>query len=114
MVAVCVGLVVPTGSVVPVEDACVTVSVAELLVTPLRLAVMVAAPAPMAEARPELPMVTADKFDDAQAAEAVRFCVLLSLYVPVAAYCWVCPTWMVEFAGEIAMDCNVGAAVAMV
>ena len=41
MIAVSVGLVVPTGSVSAVKDVAIAVRLAELLVTPFKLAVIV-------------------------------------------------------------------------
>ena len=46
---------------------------------------------------------------DAQVTDAVRFCVLLSLYVPVAVNCCVAPLLIDGFAGVTAIDCSVAA-----
>ena len=46
---------------------------------------------------------------DAHVTWLVRFCVLLSLYVPVAVNCCVVPFAIDGFAGVTAIDCSVAA-----
>ena len=53
-------------------------------------------------------MVAVAGVEDDQVTELVRFCVLESLYVPVAVYCCVAPTTMDAFAGVTAIDVSVG------
>jgi hypothetical protein len=47
--------------------------------------------------------------DDVHATDAVRFCVELSVYVPVAVNCWVVPSVMLGLNGVIAIDTSVAA-----
>ena len=63
---------------IEVSAAAVTVSVAVLLVTPPKLAVMLDVPTATAVARPELLMVAVLRAEEFQAAEPERFCVLAS------------------------------------
>lgn len=63
----------------------VTVSVNELDEIPDWEAVMVVEPVVTAVARPVALMLATAGFDEAQVAEVVRFCVLPSVKVPVAA-----------------------------
>src|SRR5208282_2921767 len=42
--------------------------------------------------------------DDVHVADAVRFCVELSVYVPVAVNCWVVPSVMLGLSGVTAID----------
>ena len=56
-------------------------------VTPLKVALMLLVPVLTAVARPPLLMVATDVVADAQVTCDVRFCVLLSLKVPVAVNC---------------------------
>ena len=63
-------------------------------------------------ARPGLLIVATAVFVELHVAELVRFWVLLSLYVPVAAYCCVVPCWMEALAGVTAIDTNTGAVTA--
>ena len=70
---------------------------------------MVVLPTAAAVAKPALLMVATEVFDELHVTVLVRFCVLLSLYVPVAVYCRVAPFWMEAFAGVTAIDANTGA-----
>src|SRR5438128_2172096 len=74
--------------------AAVTVSVAVPLTAPC-VAVMVLEPAAVPVARPCEPaafeMLATAPFDEPQVTLAVRFCVLVSEYTPVAVNCWVVP-----------------------
>ena len=65
----------------------VIVRTATLLVTLLSIAVTLALPAPTADVRPLEPIVATPVFPDIQPTVPVRFCVLASLYVPVAVNC---------------------------
>jgi hypothetical protein len=47
--------------------------------------------------------------DDAHVTDAVRFCVELSVYVPVAVNCWVVPSVMLGPSGVIAIETSVAA-----
>src|SRR5215469_5981205 len=65
---------------------------------------MLVDPAPVAVARPCDPavllMVATPKFEEAQATDAVRSCVELSVYVPVAVNCCVNPFGMLATLGD--------------
>jgi hypothetical protein len=76
-------------NVIDCSVATVPVSVAVFEVTLLSVAVMLAEPTPVIVARPVEAMVAAAVFEDAQVTCVVRFCVVLSLYVPTALYCCV-------------------------
>jgi hypothetical protein len=78
-------------------------------VTEVTLAVTVVTPVPTLVARPFPSMVATPVADDAQVAEA-RFCVLLSVYVPVAENCCLAPRRIDGFAGVTAMDTSEAAA----
>ena len=60
-------------------------------------------------ANPELLIVAILVADDVQVAVEVRFCVLLSVYVPVAVNCWVDPFGTDGFAGVTAIETKAGA-----
>jgi len=83
------------------------VSEVEELIVPV-VAVIVAVPSPALVASPLLPtallMTATSAFDDAHVTTVVRFCVLPSVYVPVAVYCCVVPSAIVGFCGLIAID----------
>ena len=64
--------------------AAVTLNVIVFDVTPLCVAVMLLEPTPAPVAKP-LVLIVAAVFDELQTAELVRFCVVPSLNVPVAA-----------------------------
>jgi hypothetical protein len=91
------------------KEAAVTVRVVDPA-TPPETACIVETPAVSAVARPEAEMVATDGVADDQVTEAVRFCVLPSLKVPVAANCWVAFLVRVAFAGVTAMDFRVAPA----
>ncbi len=90
--------------------AWVTVSVVEPEMLP-DVAVMVVVPAPIPEARPLEPaallIVATPVFDELQTTEAVRFCVVLSEYVPVAVNCRVDPLAMLGLVGVIDREVSV-------
>jgi hypothetical protein len=71
------------------------------------VALIVLVPTASAEANPPAVMVATAVVPDAHVTEAVRFCVLLSLYVPVAANCCVSPLTIDGLAGVTAIDCSV-------
>ena len=58
---------------------------------------------------PPAEIVATAVFDDVHVAVAVRSCVDLSLYVPVAVNCVRVPTGTEAFAGVTAIDCSTGA-----
>jgi hypothetical protein len=71
------------------------------------LIVLVPTPAPVA--KPVLVIVAVAGVPDDQVTDVVRFCVLLSLNVPVAVNCCVRPFAIDGFAGVTAIDCSVAA-----
>lgn len=83
--------------------AAVTVTVVKPLIDP-EVAVMVAEPTFAAVATPLEPMLTELLADEFQVTLLVRFCVLPSLYVPVAVNCCVVPLAREGFAGVTAID----------
>jgi hypothetical protein len=89
--------------------AAVTVNTSAGDVTPLKLAVMLLVPTASPLASPAAVMVAVAVFEEFHAARVVRFCVLLSLYVPVAVNCCVCPFEIEGLEGVTAMDCRVAA-----
>ena len=74
-----------------------------------RVALIELVPTPMPVAKPPVLMDATEGVAEAQVTLPVRFCVLLSLYVPVAVNCCVFPPKIVGFAGVTAIDCKVGA-----
>jgi len=84
----------------------VTVNGVDPLILP-SVAWIVVLPVNTPLARPVALIVATDVLLDPQVTELVRFCVLLSLYVPVAVNCCVEPFAKVEFAGVTAIDTNV-------
>src|SRR5580698_2957029 len=88
---------------------CVTVSVADPETAPC-VALMVVVPAATPEANPLELIVAIVCTDEVHVAVLVRFCVLPSLYFPVAVNCCVAPFAIDGDAGVTAIDCSVGAA----
>jgi hypothetical protein len=88
------------------STACPTLSVAEPLIAP-DVAVMIAVPTPCPLANPPLAM-PATVEDEFQLTELVRSCVLPSLYVPVAANCWLAPLTIDAFPGLTDNDTRTG------
>ena len=88
--------------------AAVTVSTVEP-VTPPELALIVLVPTPAPVANPPATMVATELGDDVHVTEPVRFCVLLSLKVPVAVNCCVRPFVTDGFAGVTEIERNVAA-----
>jgi hypothetical protein len=77
------------------------------VVDPLTLAdaaEIVVVPGAMPLARPAPLMVATELFEEFQLTELVRFCVLPSLYVPVAVNCCVAPGVIAGLAGVTAID----------
>jgi hypothetical protein len=72
------------------------------------VAVMVADPAVTAVSRPVLEIDATPVAVDAQVTLPVMFCVELSVYVPVAVYCWVLPLGMEALAGVTAIETRFG------
>ena len=64
-------------------------------------------PCPLPSPDPPLVIVATAVLVELHVTELVRFCVLLSLYVPVAVYCWVVPLAMEALAGVTASDTSV-------
>ena len=88
--------------------AAVTVSTVEPTIDP-DVALIVLVPTATAVANPPALMVAVVVVPEAHVTEAVRFCVLLSLYVPVAVNCCVRPLATEGLAGVTAMDFRVAA-----
>jgi hypothetical protein len=86
----------------------VTVSSVEPTTDP-EVALMVLVPAATPVARPPVPILAVAVVPDPHVTDDVRFCVLLSLKVPVAVNCCVDPLAIDELAGVTAMDCSVAA-----
>jgi hypothetical protein len=86
----------------------VTVRFVEPLMEP-EVARIVVEPVPTPVASPPLVIVATAVFVELQVTELVRFCVLLSLYVPVAVNCCV-PFFTIKgFAGVTEIETNTGA-----
>jgi hypothetical protein len=83
------------------------VSVAELLVTPADVAVTFDVPVPIVVARPFALIVATAVAEEFHVAVPVKFWVLLSENVPIAANCCVKPFATEGFVGVTAIDANV-------
>jgi type III secretory pathway component EscT len=81
----------------------VTVRPVDPLIEP-KVAWIVALPVATPVARPAAVMLATPVLLELHVTELVRFCVLLSLYVPVAVNCCVAPLAIDEFAGVTAID----------
>ena len=90
-------------TVIDWSAAVVTVSTVEPLMEP-SVAEIVDVPVPTAVARPAVVIVATDVVAEAQLTWPVRFCVVLSLYVPVAVNCWVSPLAMLGLSGVTVID----------
>ena len=88
------------------STAAVTVNKVEPLIAP-ELALMVLVPIPTAVARPPAVIVAVPVVPEVHVTELVRFCVLLSVSVPVAVNCCVSPLATDGFAGVTAIDTSV-------
>src|SRR5271165_257180 len=91
--------------------AAVTVNVVLPEMAPL-VALIVVLPAFSADAKPAPLIVAVAVLDEAHVTLAVRFCVELSLYVPVAVNCCVPPAATDGFTGVTAIDTSVAAVTA--
>ncbi len=89
-------------------DAAVTVSVVDPLIEP-EVAVIVVLPCATLVANPAALIVAALVVPELHVTVAVRFCVELSLYVPVAVNCSVVPALIEGLAGVTAIDTKVAA-----
>jgi hypothetical protein len=85
--------------------AAVTVSVVDPVTLP-EVAVMVVVPTPVDVANPAFEIVATPAAEELHVAVPVRFCVLPSLYVPVAVNCCVCPLAIDGAAGVMAILCK--------
>ena len=85
----------------------VTVRPVEPVIAP-EVAWIVADPFATPVAMPVLLMVAIVVAEEDQVTELVIFCVLLSLYVPIAVNCCVAPAMIEPFAGVTAIDDRVG------
>src|ERR1051326_1546921 len=94
-----------------VNTAAVTVRVVEPVTAP-DVARMVELPTPVPVASPAEVIVAALVFVEVQVTVPVRFCVLLSLKVPVAVNCCVNPFAIEGLAGVTAIDVNTAAVTA--
>src|SRR5208337_4135035 len=98
----------PGVTAIDCSTAALTVITVEPLILP-SVALMVDGPVATAVANPPLVMVATDVVAEAQVTWLVRFCVVLSEYVPVAVNCWVCPLRTQGLAGVTAIDCSTAA-----
>jgi hypothetical protein len=79
------------------------------------VAMIIVEPATLPEKANPAPLIVATSADDElQVTDVVRFCVVLSEYVPVAVNCCVVPVGMLIFAGVTLMDTSFGAVTARV
>ena len=88
--------------------AAVTVRAVDPLMPP-EVALMVALPAATPVATPPAAMLATPVLVELHVADALRFCVLPLLYVPVAVNCCVRPFASEALAGVTAMETNIGA-----
>jgi hypothetical protein len=100
----------PGVTAIDTNVAAVTVNVSPGLVTPLSAAVICDVPVPTPVASPALFKVATVVVTEFHVTLAVRFCVLLSVYVPVAVNCSVVPFAIDGLAGVTAIDTSVAAA----
>jgi hypothetical protein len=87
----------------------VTARLAEPVIVPPEVAVIVVTPGSTLAASPPLLTVAIVVADEVQVAVLVRFCVLPSLYVPVAVNCCVYPAATDAVPGVTATEANTGA-----
>src|SRR6266446_5061365 len=73
-----------------------------------RVALMVEVPTPTPVASPPLVIVATDVFDDIHVTVVVMVFTLPSVYIPVAAYCFVPAVRIVGFAGVTLIDTSAG------
>jgi len=86
---------------------CPTLRLAVAVMDP-DVAVMVAPPMPAPAANPLAPIVATVVADELQLTALVTSCVLPSVYVPVAANCWLVPFAIVALVGLIESDVKTG------
>src|SRR5208337_1565110 len=98
----------PGVTAIDCSTAALTVITVEQLILP-SVALMVDGPVATAVANPPLVMVATDVVAEAQVTWLVRFCVVLSEYVPVAVNCCVCPLGTLGLPGVTAIDCSTAA-----
>jgi len=94
------------------RTAGVTVSAADPLIVP-KLAVTVALPCVTPVARPSALIVAMEVAEDNHVHVLVRFCVLPSLYVPVAVNCWASPAGTDTVEGINEIETNTGETVSV-
>src|SRR5258708_9389037 len=99
-------------SSIDVSVAAVTVSVVDPVTLPLA-ALIVVVPAFNADADPVVPIVAVAVLVDAHVVLFVRFCVVPSLYVPVAVNCCFPPATTDGFAGVSAIDVSVATSIVL-
>jgi hypothetical protein len=100
----------PTGvTAIDTSVAAATVNVSGGLVRPPNAAVICDVPTPMPVAKPAELIVATPVVPDTHVACVVKFCVLLSVYVPVAVNCSVVPFAIDGLAGVTAIDTSVAA-----
>src|ERR1700691_2533109 len=85
----------------------VTMRTAAPLVEP-DVPVIVASPTEAVVTRPALLTLKTPAFEDVHVVEDVRFCVLPSVYVPVAVSCWVDPLDRLAAFGVMTSEVSVG------
>src|ERR1700683_201795 len=101
---------VAVGGVIAIDTsvAAVTVSSVEALTVP-EVAVMLAVPIARLCASPAFLIVAVETASDDHVAVLVRFCVLPSVYVPVAVNCCIVPNAIDGVAGVTVIDTSVAA-----
>jgi hypothetical protein len=95
------------------STGCPTLSVAVAVIDP-ELAAMVALPTPVPVAIPVLATVAVLFEEELQLTPLVTFCVLPSLYVPVAVNCWLVPFAIDALDGAIDREVSTGAVTVIV
>jgi hypothetical protein len=104
------GIAGPTGvTAIDTSVAAVTVNVSGGLVTPLNAAVICDVPTPAPVATPAEVIVATVVVPDTHVAWLVKFCVLVSEYVPVAVNCSVVPFAIDGLTGVTAIDTSAAA-----
>jgi hypothetical protein len=88
--------------------AAVTVSTVEPF-TPFRVAMIVEGPVASPVAKPALVMVATERVSEDHVTSVVKFCVELSVNVPVAVNCWARPLARLGFEGVTAIETNAAA-----
>ena len=91
------------------ETAVTTVSDVDPLTDP-NVAVIVVVPGEVLLAKPDALIAATAGDEEVQATDELKFCVLLSVYVPIAVNCCEAPAEMEGFDGVTLMDTSDGAA----